>query len=211
MRRGDGPRRRAGTGEAGDGPARPAAAPEFSRALRVSSLGEAGERVRAKAEPAELTALAARFGVPEVRRLEVDAQLRPEGEGWRVDGVARARLVQTCVVTLEPVVQRLEERFSRRLEPGAPPPDLTDLDPDEEEDPPEPLRETIDPAEMAAEAIALAIDPYPRAPDVDFEGARAAPPGAEALEETAVKPFAGLAALRGKLAGEPEEGGESGA
>lgn len=183
-------------GERADETAAPAPAPEFSRPRRVSALPSDGERLRAKAEPQECEALARRFGVAEMRRMEVDAEIRPSGDGWRVTGLARAQLAQTCVLTLEPVVQTLEERFSRRLQPGAPPPDLADLDPEEEEDPPEPLAETLDPAEMAAEAIALAIDPYPRAPGARFAGAGAAPPGARPIEETAEKPFAKLAELR---------------
>jgi len=192
-----------GVGDAPDEALRP---PEFSRPLRVSKLPAAGTDAAEKAEEQERAALARRFGVAELRRMGFEARLRPSGDGgWRVAGLARARVVQPCVVTLEPVVQHIEEAFERRLEPGAPAPDLSDLDPDEETDPPEPLGDWIDPAEMASEAVALAIDPYPRAAGVDFDGVGASPPGASMPERE--KPFAGLAALKAKLSGEGEDDG----
>ncbi|MEO0681152.1 MAG: DUF177 domain-containing protein [Pseudomonadota bacterium] len=172
--------------------------PEFSRPLRTAKLPPDGADAADKATEAERAALALRYDVAELRRMSFEARIRPMGDGWRVTGTARARVVQACVVTLEPVVQPIEERFDRRLQPGVPAPDLSDLDPDEEADPPEPLGEWIDPAEMAAEAVALAIDPYPRAGGVDFDGVGASPPGTRPPERE--KPFAGLAALRARLA-----------
>lgn len=183
-----------------------APAPEFSRPMRVSRLSGAGEAFEAVATEEERAALARRYGVAAVPRLRVEGRVLPDADGWRVEGVVRARLVQRCVVTLDEVASRIEERFSRRFLPGVPAPDLAGLDPDEAEDPPEPLGPTLDPAEMAAEAAALAIDPYPRAPGAAFEGRAAAPAGAEPLGEASREtPFARLAALRGRLSGEDGE------
>ena len=194
-------------------PAPPAAVPrpdgpEFSRPRRVARLDPRGEDLAAEATEAERAALARRFGVAEVRALSMAARLIPDADGWRVEGRVRARVVQPCVVTLEPVVQRLDEVFTRRLLPGAPAPELTDLDPDEDEDPPEPLGAVIDPAEMAAEAAALAIEPYPRKPGAVFAGAAVRPADAAPEPETPEKPFAGLAALRDRLGG--KGGGDEG-
>ena len=60
---------------------------------------------------------------------------------------------------------------------------------------------------MALEALALALDPYPRAEGAALGDARFAPPGTQPLDEEALKPFAGLAELREKLAGKelPDE------
>ena len=182
-----------------------APAPEFSRPLRTARLDPAGERLSARATDAERAALARRFGISEVAAMAVEAEIRPHEGGWRVEGRARATVVQPCVVTLEPVAQKIDERFARRFLPGAAPPELTDLDPDEDEDPPEPLGAVIDPAEMASEAVALAIDPYPRKAGAVFGGAAAAPEGAEAPEEGPRRPFAGLAALRARLDRDGEE------
>jgi uncharacterized metal-binding protein YceD (DUF177 family) len=182
--------------------AQTAPAPEFSRPLRVRDLGPGAEKVSASATAEERAALARRFGVESVEALRFVADVTPAGEGWRVAGVAEARLTQTCVVTLEPVAQHLEESFARRFVPEAGDPESVAIDPDEEEDPPEPLGRVLDPAEMAAEAVALAIDPYPRAPGARFESEAAAP--ADAEEAPVNRPFAKLAALRDRLARDEE-------
>ena len=52
---------------------------------------------------------------------------------------------------------------------------------------------------MAIEALALALPPYPRKPGATFGATTAAAPGAEPFDESELKPFAALAALRGKI------------
>ncbi len=171
--------------------------PEFSRPVTVERLrAEGGASIAAEADDAERAALTRRFNLPEIRALSVEAEIAPlEPGGWRVRGVVRARLRQTCVVTLEPVESALDERFDRSFLPAA---HLAQCEGDEDadEDGPEPLGDEVDVGEIAAETAALAIDPYPRKPGVVFEGRRQGPPGAEPLDEAAAKPFARLAALR---------------
>ena len=181
-------------------PAKPGAASEFSRPLRVADLPESGMTQAHKADADERAALARRFGVAAVGRMSYEAAIRPAGDGWRVEGLARARVTQPCVVTLEDIAQEIEEPFSRLFLPDATPAGLADIDPDEDEDPPEPLERTLDPAEIASEIVALAIDPYPRAPGADFKAA-AGPAEAEAEPEEGEKkkPFAALAALRERM------------
>jgi hypothetical protein len=89
----------------------------------------------------------------------------------------------------------VREPFERRYAPARRLAEAAGLDPDSDEAP-EPLGPAIDPAEVAAETVALGIDPYPRAPEARFDGAAGAPPGAEPLDEAAARPFAKLAALR---------------
>ncbi len=168
-----------------------APAPEFSRSVRIRDLEKTGRTVSEKATESERAALARRYGVKDVPRFSLQATLKPEGDGWRVEGAAKARVVQECVVTLEDVTQEIEEPFSRLFLPDAPEPGVADLDPDEAEDPPEPLPDRLDPAEMAAEAVALAIDPYPRKP-----GASLDLPQDDADER---RPFAALEALRERM------------
>ncbi|MGR3781425.1 MAG: YceD family protein [Albimonas sp.] len=178
-------------------------APEFSRPVRVSELGSEGTTLTQKADSTERAALARRFGVAAVGRMSFEAKIRPAGDGWRVEGTARARVTQPCVVTLEEIAQEIEEPFSRLYLPGVEPAGIGDIAPDEDEDPPEPLGTRLDPAEIATEAVALAIDPYPRAPGAEFAGV-----GQDAAEDEAgekKKPFSALAALRERM----ERGEES--
>jgi hypothetical protein len=178
-------------------PTAQAPAPEFSRPVAADDLAAASDApLRGAATAAECAALARRFNVPGLRWLRYEATLSPWGPGgWRLRGQAEAGLTQTCVVTLEPVDTEVREAFERRYVPARRLPEAAGLDPDADEAP-EPLGAGIDPGEAAAEAVALGIDPYPRAPEARFDGVAGAPPGAEPLDEAAVRPFAKLAALR---------------
>ena len=181
---------------------------ELLRPRRVTDLPPQGEDLAARGDAAARAALARRLDVPGVKRLSLEARLRPEQDGWRVTGRVRARVTQTCVVTLEPVDQILDEPFSRLYLPDAPDPAAVALDPDEEEDPPEPLGRVIDVAEIAAEALALALDPYPRAEGAAFKNDAEAPEDEDAEDDPRRRPFASLAALRDKLA--RQDDGEDG-
>lgn len=93
-----------------------------------------------------------------------------------MDGRLKGVLVQACVVTLEPVPQRVDERVdlvfvpeTSKLARIAPEGDgELHLDP-EGADIPETFRgDTIDLGAILAELASLALDPYPRADGVEF-------------------------------------------
>ncbi len=119
------------------------------------------------AKPNERAALAAACGLVEVRALALSATVRRDGKGrvW-VDGRVAADIVQTCVVTLTAVDQRIDEPLSlrfvgrdspqrRRPRPGA----EVVVKPDAP-DPPEILTGPwLDLGAVAEEHLALAIDP----------------------------------------------------
>ncbi|MGG7565446.1 YceD family protein [Rhodovulum sp. DZ06] len=180
-----------------------APAPEFPRPIKVSALPPEGRTFKETADGQERAALAERFGARKVKRFAVEGRLSPEGAGWRLTAEIRARITQTCVVTLEPVDQLIEEPFTRLYLPDLPEADESlevDLDP-EEDDEPEPLGRFIDPGEAAAEAAALVLDPYPRAEGIAFARASSAPKNADEItdEEARPRPFAALAELKAKL------------
>jgi uncharacterized metal-binding protein YceD (DUF177 family) len=103
--------------------------------------------------------------------------------------------VQACVVTLEPVRAQLSEDFTvafGAVRPAAEGEVIIGLD---EEDPAEELTDgRIDLGEVVAQQLAVALDPYPRAPGADDRFAQSD------QEESAAKggntPFAALAGLR---------------
>jgi len=68
----------------------------------------------------------------------------------------------------------------------------------------EPLGTTIDPAQVMAEALALALPLYPRKPDVERVVVDVTEPGKRPMTDEDVKPFAGLAGLRDRLNREQE-------
>jgi uncharacterized metal-binding protein YceD (DUF177 family) len=106
----------------------------------------------------------------------------------------RGAVVQACVATGEPVPETIEERFALRFLPeGTPEGDELELSP-EECDTMFFEGSAIDLGEAAAETLALALDPFPRAPNAD-----AILREAGVLREDEVQPYSAFAALKDKL------------
>ena len=192
--------------------------PEFSRPFGLIGVGPKPEKVTLSAEKEERGSLAKRFGLQELDHLLADVSIRRRSDtGWIVvSGSLEASVVQTCVVTLEPVLNEvraeIEESFDDNdRETGI----EIDLDPTAEL--PEPIdSDEIDLGEIVAQTLALALDPYPRSPSasdadtLEFDGTPAGTtsdvdrPAESQPSDGMVRPFAGLEALRNKLAREQD-------
>jgi uncharacterized metal-binding protein YceD (DUF177 family) len=160
------------------------ARPEFSRPLALGRVGPEGRREVLEADAAEREALARRFGIPSIERFRAELVLRPEpGGAVCAEGRLEAELVQSCVVTLEPVPQHVEEPVALRFLPGGQEPGEGPEDIDEVET----VNGTADLGEALAEQLALALDPYPRAPGATLP---------EEATDTSVNPLAALGRLR---------------
>ena len=165
--------------------------PEMSRPHAAESIGVSPQGFRFEASADERRALARRFGLRSVDRLIASGRLRRvENTVILLEASFEADVVQSCVVSLEPVAQQMAESFTMRFasrtedESGE-----LDLDP-LAEDPPDPIVEgIIDVGEAVAEHVALALDPYPRAPDAEL-------PEIGQEDEGARHPFAVLRTLR---------------
>ncbi len=165
----------------------------------------AGSALDIVASDSDRAALAKRFGFLGLPAFSARATVdRRVGGQVVVEGRLRGKVVQACVLTLDPVTQDLDESFRIVFRQ-----DLTeDLDPESGEavlsaqaDAPEPLTgNMLDVGEIVAEQLSLAVDPYPRRPGAKLEdvmpkhrqGNRRGP------TEQRRHPFAGLAALRDK-------------
>jgi len=166
--------------------------PEFSRPTRMPLEAR---RLHLVATPAECAALALRFSILGIARFTADLALTPEtGGALRVAGRLEAEVRQECVVSLDPVVQRIAASIVLRvLNEGEMPADVDPESPDEIES----HKGMVDLGEACAEQLALALDPYPRHPDAALPAALMPPP--EIVETTApaperkVHPFAALA------------------
>jgi len=167
---------------------------EFSRPVRLDSLG-AGERtVAITAEPAERDALARRFGLVAIDRLEAETHLSRDGAIVRLRGTLTAEVTQSCVATGESLPAALSDAFTLRFLPaeqapadGAEEIGLTEEDCDTL------FYEggAVDIGEAVAETMILALDPFPRSPDAD-----AVLRAAGVLQEGETGPFAALKALK---------------
>jgi uncharacterized metal-binding protein YceD (DUF177 family) len=135
--------------------------PEFSRPLRAHEIGGTLRRQSIEASEAERAALAARFDLLGLDRLVADISVRREAAGIRVSGRIDAAGTQPCVATAEPVPFLITEALALLLtenQPEGEEIELADADLDSE-----PLvGDIIDIGELAAQALALALDPYPR-------------------------------------------------
>ncbi len=182
-------------------------APPLSRPLTLAEVPPEGLELRIVASEAERAALAAANALPGVAALE--AQLRARrwrGDGLALEGELRARITQTCVVTLDDFETDIVEPIELRFAPPAESPRLRahrgEPEPAEHdalgEDPPDPLiGDAVDVGAVVSEFFTLALDPYPRKPGAEF----VEPSPAAASEATS--PFAQLKVIAG---GKPPPG-----
>lgn len=151
--------------------------------------------------------LAQDLGLLALRKLEFAGQITPDGRDAMVlTATLTAECDQACIVTLAPVRARISEEVRRRFVADLPSPDADEMEMPED-DTVEPMPEVIDIADIAAEALMLALPLYPRAPGAELGNVTLAPDGVAPLEDSDLKPFAGLAALAGRLAAKPDKEG----
>jgi uncharacterized metal-binding protein YceD (DUF177 family) len=174
--------------------------PEFSRPIRLDSLGAEPRRFEIEAGEGERAALAERFGLVSIGRLTAEAVLTRTNGAVTAEGALAAEAVQSCIATGEPVPETLAEWFRIEFRPL---PDAAA--PDEEVELGERELDTvfyeggaIDLGEAVAETLSLSLDPYPRSPAAEAALKEA---GVRSEEQARAEssPFAGLAALKDKL------------
>lgn len=146
--------------------------PELSRPLAVDKIPAGGMVEDIVASPAERKAVAARFGLLDMSKLEAHLDIdHAEGHMIAVTGTMTAEVVQQCVVTLDPVPAHIDDAIdivfapAGLLEAGANPPHSESSD----EEAPEPIvNGKIDLGELVAQHLAVALNPYPRKPGAEL-------------------------------------------
>lgn len=177
----------------------------LSRPFDPSVIPGEGTHRRLAAELGERGALAAEFDLLELGALTADLTLtRWRGDGVEIHGRVQAELSQSCVVTLEPVAQKIDAPFVIRLVPAGS--RLAEaagrevaIDPSAEDPPDIYEGHTIDLGAIVTEQLGLAIDPYPRSPGAML-GEISYPPEAAEKPES---PFGALASLAAKPKSRP--------
>ena len=172
--------------------------PELSRPVRTDTLGTTPRTVRIVAEASERAALARRFGLAGLDRLEATVDIHRGNPDIIAQGRLDADLVQSCVATDADVPASLAETFTIRFRP-----EPADRAAEEEVELGEEELDVmfydgamIDVGEAVAQTLALNLDPYPRAPD-----AADALREAGVVDEGTAGPFGALAGLKDKLGG----------
>jgi hypothetical protein len=158
--------------------------------VHLENVPDTGLRIDLDADEAVRARLGAIAGVRNVSQLHASVAVTRHGEGLRAAGRVTALVGQTCVVTLEPLENNVDEPFdvlfvpseadaSAFLAPAA----------EEVDDTRETLVDgTADIGAVAAEFFLLGIDRYPRKPGTVF--------ARPAEDRTGSSPFAVLAKLK---------------
>ncbi|MBR0688623.1 DUF177 domain-containing protein [Bradyrhizobium manausense] len=167
--------------------------------VMVVQIPDTGLHRALEASAAERQAMADVAGLRDILSAQADFEVVPKSGGRiQVTGHVRARVGQTCVVTLDPIESEIDEEVDLTFAPEAETRRLEDLieegqdgeEPPEVADAPEAIvNGIIDLGRIATDALFLAIDPYPRKPGAVFEAEVTAPDPED-------HPFAALKALQ---------------
>ena len=176
--------------------------PEFSRPVPVARIKPAGSTEKISATADELAALARRFNLPAISQLSAHLTVHSwQRGGVRVRGSVNAGISQVCVVSLDTFDTTISAELDRCFAPaGAPGGEqgITQLVSLDDDDAPDVLAgDSIDLGEIAAEALGLALDPYPKKPGAIFKNDDASDPG-EPHESAEKSPFSVLSGLARK-------------
>jgi Large ribosomal RNA subunit accumulation protein YceD len=165
--------------------------------IAVAQIPDTGLHRDIEADATIRAAMAEIAGLREILSATASLDVTPVGSGrFHVTGRVQGRVGQTCVVTLDPIENDIDEAIDVTFAPPDQIPVLSDLVDDAEDsdaeipDPPEPIENgIIDFGRLATDALFLAIDPYPRKSDAVFE------PPVE-IRDPEEHPFAALKALQ---------------
>jgi uncharacterized metal-binding protein YceD (DUF177 family) len=169
--------------------------PPWHVPITVEDIPETGEHFDIEADAAVRAAVAGVAGLRDLPRLQARLDVTRRGTaGLHVSGLVSATVGQTCVVTLDPVENDIEEAIDLSFVPQQAPAPSAEAEGDEPQikdvnlDEPEPLvGGTVDLGALATEFLILGLDPYPRKPGAVFE--------APSDDKADPSPFAALAKL----------------
>jgi hypothetical protein len=144
----------------------------WSVPVTVTQIPDTGLHREIEADRATRDAMAQIAGLCEILSASASLDLTLEKAGRvHVTGRVRGRIGQTCVVSLDPIENDLDEAIDLIFAPPEQIPQLAALVDEAAEsdadipDPPEPIvNGMIDLGRLATDALFLGIDPYPRKP-----------------------------------------------
>lgn len=162
---------------------------ELSRPIDLRQVID--KPVAIEASEDERKALARRFGLVRIDRLEANVELAVDGEAIDAKGRLRAAVVQSCAVSGDDLAVAIDEPLVLRFVPEKEVTE-TEIELEERELDEIPYSGTaFDLGEAVAQSLALAIDPYAVGPN-----AEQARQEAGLSDQAASGPFAALAALK---------------
>jgi hypothetical protein len=165
----------------------------------VLDISESGLTAERRATPEELEAVARALELVACSSLTATYTIMPTGGGrYRLNGRLQASLQQSCVVTLEPVAEAIDEAFEVAFWPehDVPAPASGEIDIDDEPEIEPIVAGQIKVGQVVFECLAGAIDPFPRKADATLERVAASPRGQP--DDRSENPFAVLAKIKEK-------------
>jgi uncharacterized metal-binding protein YceD (DUF177 family) len=172
----------------------------WSVPVAVDDIPETGRHIEIDAPArtrAELLRLVAGLStVRELASLSAVFDLTRRGARVHVSGHVRARVSQTCVVTLEPIENEVDETVDLLFAPTPAEAEAPgrEIEVKLTQEPPEPLTGgTVDLGALATEFLVLGMDPYPRKPGAEFAPLKVGDDGP--------RHFAALEALKKRFGG----------
>ena len=167
--------------------------------IRIRDIGDSSD-LRFEASDAQCKAFAEALDILSVEALTVDLKVRvADGARVHVNGKLSARLTQACVVSLDPVPERIDEQFRLVFWPRAmmPPSRAEEEVSPFDEDTPEPYDgDRIEIGQLIFELVASNLNPYPRVEGAALEKSVAGTMEPESKRETPESPFSALQRLK---------------
>ncbi len=158
-------------------------AAHLSRLIAIADVPDAGLEVSIRADAAECAAIAESDGLVAVESLEADLKIVKQNRTqFKVSGLLRAHIVQTCVVSLDPFQSEIqadvEADFIAPADAGVRKRAGRDVESEADAalsfaaqlDAPDLIIDgRIDLGALVEEFLALNLNPYPRKPDARFD------------------------------------------
>ena len=145
------------------------APPEFSRLVPLTRLGLEPFRQEIAANETERAALARRFDLIALDRLDAVVELARRGaDMFLLRASFSAQFVQSCVITLDPVSGAVSEQFTLLYAPPEMEAEAGRTVEDEVAFEPV-VGNAIDVGEAVAQQFSLALPPFPRRPDAALD------------------------------------------
>ena len=182
----------------------PMSTPEITHPLRISDMPKSKNTpFDVKFSDTEMTMIASILSAVSVKKMRIMGKISPSGaKDWILKATVGATVIQTCVVTLDPVQTRVDTPITLifaadyQVDSGD---SVAEMTTDENI---EPLTDVIDLTSIAIEAVALALPDYPKSPDAQLEISTFAADGVKPMTDADTKPFASLASLKDKISKE---------
>lgn len=167
---------------------------ELSYIIKAGQIKSLPQNYQLRADETQRSALAKRFDLPAIVKLNGHFRLQHERAGIIVAKLSMsAEVMQVCVVTLESFAEQIEEESELRFVPAFMLRRTPDTDEKEEDitpdffDSPDEIfyeNDQIDLGAVLSEQLALVLNPYPRKPGAALP---------DAARDDSANPFAALA------------------